>query len=50
MTACVTQESYALLAEAVQVIRGLADQQAMPDDWFEEPLARFEAALLEWDA
>jgi hypothetical protein len=28
------------LAEAVRVIEGLAEQQAMPDDWYEVPLAR----------
>jgi hypothetical protein len=29
---------------AVDVIRRLADQQAMPDDWFEGPLALIEEA------
>jgi len=34
-----------LLADAVAVIEGLAEQQAMPDDWYEEPLAKFKRAL-----
>ncbi len=34
-----------LLAEACGVIAGLVGQQAMPDDWFEEPLAKFEQAV-----
>jgi ribosome-binding protein aMBF1 (putative translation factor) len=36
-----------LLAEAVKVIERLADQQAMPDYGYGEPLARFKAALRE---
>ncbi len=31
------------LREALALVRGLADQQAMPDDWHEAPLARLEA-------
>jgi hypothetical protein len=34
-----------LLAEAIGVIEGLAEQQAMEDDWYEEPLARFRSAV-----
>lgn len=29
-----------LLVLAAQIIEGLVDQQAMPDDWYKEPLAR----------
>lgn len=36
-----------LLKEAISVIEGLAEQQAMSDDWYEEPLARFKTALKE---
>jgi hypothetical protein len=31
------------LQEAVATIEGLADQQAMADDWYREPLARLKA-------
>lgn len=34
-----------LLVEAVRVINGLADQQAMPDYWYEDFLARAKTAL-----
>lgn len=34
----------AALAEAVSVIEGLADQQAMYDGWYVEPLERLRAA------
>ena len=34
-----------LLDEAVRVIEGLADQQAMADDWYEEPLGRLKIEL-----
>lgn len=37
-------EARALAREAASVIEGLADQQAMSDDWYEEPLARIKAA------
>ena len=33
-----------LLREAADVIDGLSGQQAMPDDWFEEPLVRIREA------
>lgn len=33
------------LAEAVKVIDSLADQQAMPDDFYVEPLERFRAMV-----
>jgi hypothetical protein len=33
----------AALQEAARVIEGLADQQAMPDDFYESPLAYFKA-------
>ena len=35
----------ALLTEAIDVIEGLAGQQAMRDDWFEAPLGRFMDAV-----
>lgn len=35
------------LTEAVSVIEGLADQQAMPDDFYQEPLERIKRAALE---
>lgn len=31
------------LREAIDLVEGLADQQAMPDDWFKGPLARLRA-------
>jgi hypothetical protein len=34
-----------LLNEAIEVIEGLADQQAMADDWYEEPLGRLKEEL-----
>lgn len=40
-----TATALALLAEACRVIDSLADQQAMPDDYYTEPLGRFRAAL-----
>lgn len=40
-------ELVALLREAVAVIEGLADQQAMADDWYVEPLERFRSAATE---
>lgn len=36
---------YNLLKEAIDVIEGLAGQQAMADDWYEEPLTRFKDSL-----
>lgn len=33
-------ELRAALIEAIRLIEGLADQQAMPDDWYQAPLAR----------
>ena len=36
-----------LLAEAIDTIRDLVDQQAMPDDWWADPLDRLERALAE---
>ena len=37
------QQHMAALAEATRIIEGLADQQAMPDDWYVEPLKRLRA-------
>lgn len=39
------RDALALLAEACEVIDGLADQQAIGDDWYEVPLAKFRAAI-----
>jgi len=39
--------AFNLLTEAIGVIEGLAEQQAMTDNWFEEPLGRFKKALEE---
>jgi hypothetical protein len=38
-----------LLDEAIATINGLADQQAMPDTFYEEPLARLTAARARLD-
>ena len=38
-------ELLAACKAAVQAINGLADQQAMPDQWYEKPLAEIEAAI-----
>jgi hypothetical protein len=35
----------ALLKLAVDTINGLAEQQAMPDEWYKEPLSKINAAL-----
>lgn len=34
---------HSALQEAIKIIHGLADQQAMPDDWYVEPLERISA-------
>jgi hypothetical protein len=34
-----------LLREAISIIEGLSDQQAMPDDFYVEPLKRFKEHL-----
>lgn len=44
-TMTVLRATVALLRESVDVVNGLADQQAMPDPWYEDFLSRAKEAL-----